>query len=286
MGSDQLYSIGQAARIGNISIQTLRFYDKIGLVVPSKIEESSGYRYYSNADLLYLKVVQDMKAMNLSLKDIGYALKSDNLDGLLAKLEAKREETSAQIRRLEQVGQSIERRMSRIQFLQTLGNGLKDLDILVELKHYPDRRVLSDRRRAVLGMESSTAVFTELIFKAESSGWGGVRNMLTIFHDNIMTFDRSDVDLEFCIMADGAAEESPSSRTIPAGSYITALYCGIPNAESCKRIYGKLLEWIESNEYEESGPGIEQYLVDATRMTNPEDFIVELQVPVKKRLTL
>ncbi|MFC5702586.1 MerR family transcriptional regulator [Cohnella faecalis] len=286
MGSDQLYSIGQAAKIGNISIQTLRFYDKIGLVVPSKIDKSSGYRYYSNADLLYLKVVQDMKAMNLSLKDIGHALKSDNLDGLLAKLEAKREETSDEIRRLERIGKSIEQRMSRIQFLQTLGNGLKDLDILVELKHFPDRPVLSDRRRTVCGMESSAAIFTEIIFKAEASGWGSARSMLTIFHDNIMTFDRGDTDLEFCILAEGAAEALPFSRTIPGGSYITALYCGLPNAESCKRIYGKLLDWIESSEYVESGPSIEQYLVDPTRLTNPEDFIVELQVPVEKGLTL
>ena len=40
-------SIGQMARINHISIQTLRLYDKMGLLKPVAVDAGSGYRYYS-----------------------------------------------------------------------------------------------------------------------------------------------------------------------------------------------------------------------------------------------
>ena len=39
-------SIGQMARINHISIQTLRLYDKMGLLKPVAVDAGSGYRYY------------------------------------------------------------------------------------------------------------------------------------------------------------------------------------------------------------------------------------------------
>jgi MerR family transcriptional regulator, activator of bmr gene len=43
---------------------------------------------------------------------------------------------------------------------------------------------------------------------------------------------------------------------------------------------------MERNGYIECGPSIEQYLVDMAQMMKPEEFIVELQVSVRKVLTL
>jgi MerR family transcriptional regulator, activator of bmr gene len=287
MSNDQYYSIGQAAKICNISIQTLRFYDKIDLVIPSHTDKSSGYRYYSNFDLLNIKIVQDMKSLKFSLEDIKATLKKGSLDSLIEKLESKRKHTIAEIRQLEQIVESIGLRTNQISYLQELGKELKDLDVLVELKQFPDRHILYDRRRSACGMEASVLRFTELFQKADANGLIPNR-LMTIYHENILTFDRNDSDMEFCISTDALGAQTPTgfTRIIPGGDYITALYCGIPNAESCKRIYSKLLEWIERNHYIECGPSIEQYLVDMAQMMKPEEFIVELQVSVRKVLTL
>lgn len=285
MSNDQYYSIGQAAKICKLSVQTLRYYDKIGLVFPNHTDKLSGYRYYSNRDLLYIKIVQDMKLLQFSLDEIGAMLKSDSLDSLFAKLESKQKETLEEIKRLEQTVKSIEQRTARIVMLQELGNGLKDLDVLVELKRLPDRHVLADRGRYACGMEPSIVKFTELFGKVDASSLTP-SPIMTVYHENIMTFDRAETDLEFCIILDHANPGTVYTRIIPEGDYITALYCGIPNDISCKRIYSKLLQWMESNGYVESGPSIEKYLVDMAQIMKPEEFIVELQVPVRKALTL
>jgi MerR family transcriptional activator of bmr gene len=287
MSSDQYYSIGQAAKICNISIQSIRFYDKIGLVIPSHTDKSSGYRYYSNFDLLNIKIVQDMKALKFSLEEIKVTLKKGSLDSLVEKLESKRKHAIAEIQQLERIVESIGQRTNQISYLQELGKELQDLDVLVELKQFPERHVLHDRRRSACGMEASVVRFTELFQKADANGLIPNR-LMTIYHENILTFDRNDSDMEFCISTDVLGAQTPAdlTRIIPGGDYITALYCGIPNAESCKRIYSKLLEWIERNHYIEIGPSIEQYLVDMAQMMKPEEFIVELQVSVRKVLTL
>jgi MerR family transcriptional activator of bmr gene len=89
---------------------------------------------------------------------------------LLEKLEAKRKHTMAEITQLEQIVESIGQRTNQIGYLQALGNELKDLDVLVELKQFPERHVLYNRRRSACGMDASVLRFTELFQKADANG--------------------------------------------------------------------------------------------------------------------
>ena len=46
-----MFSIGEFATIGRVSVRMLRHYDAIGLFVPARVDDRSGYRYY-DADQL------------------------------------------------------------------------------------------------------------------------------------------------------------------------------------------------------------------------------------------
>lgn len=54
------YSIGSAARMLNVSVQTLRMYENEGLIVP--LRTTGGHRFYSNADIERLECIR--KAIN------------------------------------------------------------------------------------------------------------------------------------------------------------------------------------------------------------------------------
>ncbi|XMB25691.1 MerR family transcriptional regulator [Paenibacillus sp. BR2-3] len=58
------------SRICGISIQTLRYYDNVGLVCPRRTDPLTHYRYYSNMDILLVKIVQDLKSLRFSLEEI------------------------------------------------------------------------------------------------------------------------------------------------------------------------------------------------------------------------
>jgi MerR family transcriptional activator of bmr gene len=288
LNKDQLYSIGQAAKLCDISIQTLRYYDKLNLIKPSETDKLTGYRYYSNLDMLHIKIVQDMKALNFSLEQVADALRKGSLARIHQMMREKHTETLRELERLEHVASSIAKRMEQMEELRVLGDGFKDIDVLIELRYIPDRNVAFDRRRAACGVDASVMRFTGLFNRIAAQGLAAAGYIMTVYHENIMLFDRNDSDLECCVPVSVNDELGDTSfiRLIPGQTYLTAQYCGIPNEDSCKRIYGKLLEWMYRNSYEECGPAIEQYLVDMTQMNKPEEFIVELQIPVRHVLTL
>ncbi len=60
------YSIGEVAKMLDISTRTLRFYDEKDLVKPAYIEEN-GYRFYEKEQIKQIELI-------LFLKDIGFSL--------------------------------------------------------------------------------------------------------------------------------------------------------------------------------------------------------------------
>ena len=49
---EKFYTIGETAKLANVTTETLRHYDRIGLISPCKTDEWTGYRYYSERELL------------------------------------------------------------------------------------------------------------------------------------------------------------------------------------------------------------------------------------------
>ncbi|MFZ7131242.1 MAG: MerR family transcriptional regulator [Eubacteriales bacterium] len=63
------YSIGEVAKIFNISVYTLRYYDKEGLL-PLVERTSNGTRVFKESDLDLLKIIECLKATGMPIKDI------------------------------------------------------------------------------------------------------------------------------------------------------------------------------------------------------------------------
>lgn len=61
-------TIGEIANILAISVHTLRYYEKIGLI--QQVDRVSGRRNYSKADLAWLEFIQRLKRTRMPLKEI------------------------------------------------------------------------------------------------------------------------------------------------------------------------------------------------------------------------
>lgn len=72
------YLRGQFAKMANVNIETLRYYEELGLISPPERSES-GYRLYSDEALSRLVFIQNAKSCGFTLKEIKKALiKSEN----------------------------------------------------------------------------------------------------------------------------------------------------------------------------------------------------------------
>ena len=77
------FSVGEAAKAVRVTSETLRHYDRIGLVKPSKKDEWTHYRYYTEEDLVRLNTVRALQLMDLPLREIKKVLEYDDLEKII-----------------------------------------------------------------------------------------------------------------------------------------------------------------------------------------------------------
>ncbi len=73
-----LIRIGELSKSFQISIDTLRYYDKIGLLKPY-VNPANNYRYYLPEQIIFLKMIMLGKYTGIPLKELKAAYSSDNI---------------------------------------------------------------------------------------------------------------------------------------------------------------------------------------------------------------
>ncbi|WP_238424247.1 MerR family transcriptional regulator [Micromonospora parastrephiae] len=69
MGDGALMQIGEVAERAGLSLRTIRYYEEVGLIVPSA-RSQGGFRLYTDADVDRLRVVKRMKPLEFSLEQM------------------------------------------------------------------------------------------------------------------------------------------------------------------------------------------------------------------------
>lgn len=92
------FTIGEAAKAAHTTSETLRHYDRIGLVKPGRTNEWTNYRYYTEQDIVRLNTVRALQLMDLPLREIKKVLEYNDLEKIvdfLAQAEKKADEKIA-----------------------------------------------------------------------------------------------------------------------------------------------------------------------------------------------
>lgn len=88
-----MLTIGDFARLGELSVRMLRHYDALGLLTPVRVDEYSGYRYYDVAQLGRLNRLLALKDLGLSLEQVrtilDHEVDADELRGMLRLRQAE-----------------------------------------------------------------------------------------------------------------------------------------------------------------------------------------------------
>ncbi len=94
-------TIGEAARAAGVTSETLRHYDRIDLVVPSRRDPWTHYRYYASRDIVRLRAVNALQQLGLPLSTIREALDCNDfrrIAAFLADAERQADEKIALLR--------------------------------------------------------------------------------------------------------------------------------------------------------------------------------------------
>ena len=82
--------INEIAKLSGVTVRTLHYYDKIGLLTPPEVDERNGYRSYDENSLVRLQEILFYRELDFPLKTIAEILSSPNYDKSKALSEQKR----------------------------------------------------------------------------------------------------------------------------------------------------------------------------------------------------
>ena len=268
--ADHLYRIGLFAQMNRITVKALRFYEEQGLLLPARIDEESGYRYYTMSQMEILHRI-------LALKEAGFTIED------MKHLDASGDERSFLLRKknaiLEKIAQ-LTLQLSRIDgYLMAGGNSLA---APVMVKTIPETVCAVMRRR----IDSYDALFDIM---PELGGYMEEAGCVCALPEYCFTqylepgFQEAQILVEVCeaVTEKKADRGSLRFRTIPetraACIYHKGSYRDFP------KTYEVILRYIEENGYEICGNIRESYIDGVWNKDSEDEWLSEIQIPVVKK---
>ncbi|HEY2493272.1 MAG TPA: MerR family transcriptional regulator [Paenibacillus sp.] len=270
-----MFRIGDFSKLSRISIRMLRHYNELGLLIPDHIDDSTGYRYYSAAQLTVSNRIQVLKGLGFGIPAIGKILTEyDDAETLRKHLIVQH----AQMKEEEEV---LQQKLTLLQnTIYRLGEDCVNMNYDVNLKAIPERYVAS-LRDVISAYDQEGQLWARLEKEA-----GGSLQMATpcyslaIFHDE--GYKESDVDVEIQLSVTGTYRDTEYvqfKRVAPltvASAMITGSYSLLREANV------SIANWISDNHYEFDGSMFNIYHVGPATESNPDHWVTEVCYPVKK----
>lgn len=268
-----IYSIGEMSKICNIPIQTLRYYDKIDLLKPQIKNKENNYRYYTNKQILIIKIIQYLKGLDFSLEEIKELIKRDNLSLFVKLFINKKIEIEHKINDLQGIYKQLDEHLINVE--RTL---LVEDAPYLELKTLDKRTIAFTRYHSACNPQGFSFRINELINQVNDNNLDQQGYIMVMYYDPPENFNYDYADIE--VATPVRHNHESLTREIPSGQYITAIHKG-PYSE-CYKGYQAMKEWCKEHGYEIVGPATEIYIIDIAFTKNPEEFVTELQFQVKK----
>jgi len=265
--------IGDFSKLSFLTVKALRYYDEIGLLKPERVDELTGYRYYSASQLPRLNRIVALKNMGLSLDEVGRLLREDlPITSILDILHTKQVEIKG---RLEDEVEKLARVEEWLKQTELEGK-MPDYEVIK--KKVKSQKVLSIRR--ILPNYGHLSVLFSTIGPYLGQIHAPVKGPpFAILHDK--EFKETDVDVEvaFPLWREVKATGEFNSYELEGYEMATLVYKG--PYEGIGPAYNALVRWIDTNNYHLAGPNREIYMTEPGKVP-PEEYITEIQIPIEK----
>lgn len=265
-----LYKIGLFSQINQVTIKTLRHYDDIGLLTPEYIDENSGYRYYSSAQLPDLHKILSLRQMGMSLAEIKKIKKGKSMEEVLTDRKAELLKIIAE--------KTME--LSKVEYC--LSHKFDNEDYNVLLKELPEV-IVTSMRTTIPNYNELFSIVSLMVKEMERLGCvcEVPEYCFNIYHDG--EYKEENIDVEICEAVTEMKENSDmiSFKKIPCvESAACVLHKG--SYSNFPRAYSALMQWTEENGFELIDYPRESYIDGVWNKDSEEEWLTEIQFPIRK----
>lgn len=267
-------SIGQMAKLNNISVQTLRHYEKVELLKPSYINETTGYRYYSMKDFSTIDLIKQCKAMGMPLEEIKEVTHNyTSLESIFNILGNQKQIIYEKMRELENIKNKIESLENKIKI--SLDKGLNTVFI-----KYNEERTFKTYHCKDRYTDEFEIILRKVLLEVE-------RDYENVNAEIAFTTSYSDMKLNQNVVYKNVMINLGENKhfidekiiKIPKGKYLT-MYFDDAYRDSGK-YYGVIMKYIKDNEIETIGDFHEIYIMTRVGMDGKEKSLGQIEILMK-----
>lgn len=275
MKEKKLFSIGELSRKCNLSISTLRHYDRVGCLKPVYVDSDTGYRYYSEDSVLEASLLTVYKSFNLSLETTKSLLERDELCSL------KQMFMDLVLEMTEEISILQKKQKFFLEWCDLLDEAVDVLN-----GNNPD---ISIRYISYSGMSSyqpniyDNTTLKQLLVYSEGL-CGGHLNFT--YGPLFLTFPSFDTRLKNNLHKVGYfiacnPDEPEYADTVTLGGYSAVTAYHIGSHDTIAETYEKMVDWARVHNFELRGDCVERYVTDYWSSYHAELFVTEVILPLK-----
>lgn len=271
-----MLKIGDFSKLSRVSIRMLRHYDKIGLLRPVEIDPFTGYRYYSEEQLLAAGRITALKDMGFQLSVICEILRcsddSERLEGYLhareAELETLLHETAYRLRLLETARERLRKEHT--------------MNYEVTVKTLP-QRCAACLRTTIPSYAAEGTVWNILCGETDPLGILPANPCLrsVTFLDGEYKETDVEVEAQKTVQRLYPDTEHVRFRVLPPVTFASATYKGPYSLVG--EVNAAVAAWVSANGYDYAGPMFNIYHVSPYETQDPEEFVTEVCYPVTRK---
>lgn len=275
MDKQELFQIGDVAKLFNISVGSLRHYEKAGLVKPEYIDPHTGYRYYSTRQFECLNTIRYLRVLGMSLPQISSFLENRNLDKIQEMLYQQKEAVIRKQAELKNIEKKIENRLAQLQ------------DAISSPRNTIAVKTIAPRRIAYLRKDFSINVYESPDLETSILKLGQGQKDTVVFlgkvgagisKERLIAEQYDQYNIVFLIL-DDEDQYAGWLEELPEELYATIRFCG--SHKDAPAYYRQLAKYIKSHHYQITGFSKEITMIDFGLTSDTDQFITEIQIPVK-----
>lgn len=266
----QFYTIGEVAKICDVPIRTLHYYDEIGLLKPAHKDEINGYRYYAKTQLGLVNVILQFKVQGFTIKEMKEQIANHTVAFTSDALRKKQKEVQNTIQELIQ----LEKRMHHYLDVMLLNDGTPHLRVT----QVPTMQIAYIREQDAADPGTFLARFERLQVLLKQNNFTPCGTLMALYHDD-RNYTMDHADIEVCVPVDVANPIDGIVRTFGGFEVLSAIHYGCYETEA--QTYAVMIAWMQERGYIIAGSTIENYLIDWIFTDNEEEYVTELMIPIK-----
>ena len=273
MTKDETFKIGELSRFFNIGVDSIRYYEKVGILNPVRNEENN-YRFYTIEDFRRVALIREMLGLGFSTEEIKSFVTNRSVEKTKQTLQKELDTIDEQIKNLEYCKKNL---TNRLHGIKSMLDRYDETESIKELRY--------QKRGGVMVKDSNipdNLVDYYLIkYMNETNNYIGTIGLCDCYtldlpgsNPNSMYYRTKNV-----FFYSEKFTKKECNYFLPEGLYLSILYKG-PLTKT-KQLLPSLYDYATQKGYVPAGDPIEFCYIDEYETNTEAEYLIEIQLPVK-----